>query len=140
MLPQWKGNMIEVCCAIILRESEILAVQRGPLSPHPWKWEFPGGKTDQDETTEQCIIREIEEELSIKVEVITQLASVEFDYGSNPIRLVPLVCKIIEGQIYLTEHVALRWLTPDELETLDWSAADKALILKNWERLKLLAG
>lgn len=132
--------MIEVCCAIILRESEILAVQRGPLSAHPWKWEFPGGKTNLHETAEQCIIREIEEELSTKVEIITQLASVEFDYGNKPFRLVPFLCKIIEGEIHLTEHVALRWLAPDELKILDWSAADKALIMKNMERLKLLAG
>lgn len=132
--------MIEVCCAIILRGTEMLAVQRGPLSPHPWKWEFPGGKTDLHETPEQCIIREIEEELSIKVEVITQWASVEFDYGNNPIRLIPLLCKIIGGEILLTEHVALHWLAPDELKTLDWSAADEALIMKNRESLKLLAG
>ena len=132
--------MIEVCCAIIFRGSKILAVQRGPLSPHPWKWEFPGGKTDLHETAEQCIIREIEEELSIKVEVITQLASIEYDYGNNPIILVPFVCKIIGGKILLTEHVALCWLAPEELETLDWSAADEALILKNIEQLKLFAG
>lgn len=132
--------MIEVCCAIIMRESEILAVQRGPMSAHPWKWEFPGGKTDLNETAEQCIIREIEEELSIKVKVITQLESIDFDYGNSPIRLIPLVCNIMEGKIRLTEHEALRWLVPEELETLDWSAADQVLIIKNRERLKLLAG
>lgn len=137
--PQRKVNRMEVCCAIIIRESQILAVQRGPLSSHPWKWEFPGGKTDLHETAEQCIIREIEEELSIKVEVITELASIEFDYGNHPFRLVPLVCKIIGGEIHLTEHVALRWLTPDKLETLDWSAADEALIIKNLEVFKLFA-
>ena len=56
-------KMIEVCCAIILKESKILAVQRGPESSHPWKWEFPGGKVNPDETVEECIVREISEEI-----------------------------------------------------------------------------
>jgi len=51
--------MIEVCCSIILKGSKILAVQWGTESSHPWKWEFPGGKIQVDETAEQCIVREI---------------------------------------------------------------------------------
>jgi 8-oxo-dGTP pyrophosphatase MutT (NUDIX family) len=55
-------KMIAVCCAIILKNSKILAVQRGVESSHPNQWEFPGGKIHANETAEQCIIREIEEE------------------------------------------------------------------------------
>lgn len=130
--------MIEVCCAIILKESKILAVQRGPESSHPWKWEFPGGKVSPDETVEQCIVREISEELTIGIGVLTQLAPVEFDYGSRQICLIPFVCQIISGEIILTEHVAQRWLDFDELISVDWSGADRELILKNQESLKLL--
>ena len=130
--------MIEVCCAIIVKRSKILAVQRGPKSSHPWKWEFPGGKTDSHETSEQCIIREIEEELILNIEVINQLTSVEFDYGNMQIRLVPFVCQILSGEINLTEHVAQCWFTFEEWETLDWLEADRKLILINQESLKLL--
>ena len=131
--------MIEVCCAIILKESKILAVQRGPKSNHPWKWEFPGGKVNSAETAEECIVREISEELTIRIEIQNQLVPVEFDYGSKQIRLIPFVCKIISGEIILTEHVAQRWLNLDEYKTLNWSGADRELILKNQENLKLLS-
>jgi 8-oxo-dGTP diphosphatase len=130
--------MIEVCCAIILDGAKILAVQRGPESSHPWKWEFPGGKIHPDETSTECIVREIEEELILRIEVIHQLEPVDFDYGTKQIRLIPFVCEIISGEIILTEHVAKRWFSFHEWKMMDWSDADHELILKNQERLNLL--
>ena len=131
--------MIEVCCAIILKGSEILAVQRGPNSSHSWKWEFPGGKVNADETAEQCIVREIEEELTISIHVVKRLLSVEFEYDqTRHICLTPFVCTILLGEINMTEHVSQRWLAMDEWESLDWLSADKELILRNQEELKLL--
>ena len=130
---------MEVCCALILKGSKILAVQRGPESRHPWKWEFPGGKLNLFETAEQCIVREIEEELTIKVAAVNQLSAIEFAYGdANPFCLIPFVCRILSGKINLTEHVAQRWLSIDELETVDWLDADRKLILKNQDEFKLL--
>lgn len=128
--------MIEVCCAIIAKESRILAVQRGPESKHPWKWELPGGKVHLLESPEQCIIREIEEELMIGIEILEPLLSVEFDYGKGMIKLIPFLCRIVHGETILTEHVALQWITMEEWETLDWQDADVQLILKNLDRLK----
>jgi len=129
--------MIEVCCAIIVKESKILAVQHGPNSGHPWKWEFPGGKTNLDESYEHCIVREIEEELTINLEVIKQLKAIEFDYGNKQISLIPFVAQIIAGEINLTEHVALSWFTFDEWEFLDWLEADRKLIQENQDSLKM---
>lgn len=131
-------NIVNVCCALILKESKILSVQRGPESSHPWKWEFPGGKINADETAVESIIREIEEELTVRIEVLNQLVPVEFDYGTKQIRLIPFVCEITSGDIILTEHIAKSWLSFDELDTIDWSGADRELILKNRESLKLL--
>lgn len=130
--------MTDVCCAIIMEGKKILAVQRGPESSHPLQWEFPGGKIRSDETAIQCIVREIEEELTIKIEVLNQLLPVEFDYGSKQIRLIPFVCKIVSGEIFLTEHVDKRWFDFVEWETIEWSGADNELILKNKESLDLL--
>lgn len=129
--------MIEVCCAIILKESKMLAVQRGSESSHPLQWEFPGGKIDTKEIAEQCIVREISEELTIQIEVFRQLMPVQFDYGSKQIHLIPFACKIISGEITLTEHVAQKWIDFEEWTTIDWSGADRELILKNQESLKL---
>jgi 8-oxo-dGTP diphosphatase len=130
--------MIEVCCAIIVKESKILAVQRGLESSHPMEWEFPGGKIQACETAEQCIVREITEELTVSIEVLTKLAPVEFDYGSKQIRLIPFICRIVSGEIYLTEHVAQQWIDFEGWIAINWSGADRELILKNQERLKLM--
>jgi len=130
--------MIEVCCAIITKGSKILAVQRGQESSHPWLWEFPGGKIYPGETATECIIREIEEELSVRIEVLSSLASIEFDYGSKQIHLIPFICKIVSGELVLTEHIAKQWFSPDDWRNLDWSGADHKLILKNQEILKSL--
>jgi len=130
--------MIDVCCAIILNGSKILAVQRGPESSHPLKWEFPGGKIHPDETDAQCIVREIEEELTIRIEVLNFLLPIEFDYGTKQIYLIPFVCKIVSGEIILIEHIAKRWFDFDEWETIDWSEADRELIIRNQESLGLL--
>lgn len=130
-------NMIEVCCALILKGSKILAVQRGPESRHAWKWEFPGGKTNAFEMPEEAIVREIEEELMVGIEVIKALSAIEFAYeDAKPFCLIPFIVRIVLGEIHLTEHVAQRWLTFDELHTLDWLDADRELILKNQEALK----
>lgn len=130
--------MIDVCCAIIINGNKILAVQRGAESSHPFKWEFPGGKIHPDESAEQCIVREIAEELTIRIEVAKQLVPVEFDYVTRQIRLIPFVCKIISGDIKLTEHIEQKWLLFSELETMDWSAADFELIKRNKKSLELL--
>jgi 8-oxo-dGTP diphosphatase len=128
--------MIEVSCAIIMKDSKILAVQRAPESSHPWKWEFPGGKIQYGETAAQCIIREIEEELRLRIEVLDQLKFIEFDYGSMQIRLIPFICRIAFGDIILTEHVAKCWFDFDQWQTIDWLGADYELILKNQERIR----
>ena len=128
--------MIEVCCAIILKDSKILAVQRGLESSHPWKWEFPGGKIIKGETPDQCIFREIEEELSVQIVIQNELIPVEFSYETKKIRLIPFVCRIFSGEIYLSEHVAMQWITPDSWEKIDWQEADRDLILKNQKILR----
>ncbi len=127
--------MIDVCCAIIRNKTEILAVQRGPESSHPWQWEFPGGKIHPDETAEQAIIREIQEELVVQIAVGPQLTPVEFDYGKKQIRLIPFLCKIVSGEINLTEHMDKRWISSNEWELLNWSGADRELIMQNHEKL-----
>ena len=130
--------MIDVCCAIIPEGNKIMAVQRGPESSHPYQWEFPGGKIQEGETPEECIVREIEEELMLKVAVVANLEPVKFDYGFSQVRLMPFVCRIVSGEMVLTEHIALRWLEYAELEIPEWSAADRALIRKNQKSLKQL--
>lgn len=124
--------MINVTCAIIRNdEDEVLVVQRGEKSDHPFKWEFPGGKIRDDETEEECIIREIREELSIGIVICKRLQDTEFDYGIKQIRLIPFICDTLDVMPVLTEHIAFRWIGAEQLRNVDFSGAD-ILVAENY--------
>lgn len=117
--------MIDVTCAIIRNEDdEILVVQRGEKTDHPFRWEFPGGKLNEDESEEDCIIREIREELNMTIVICSRLPEVEHDYGHKQIRLIPFVCDTLDDIPFLTEHLAFKWLPPGELRGVGFSEAD----------------
>jgi 8-oxo-dGTP diphosphatase len=117
--------MIDVTCAVIRNEDdEILVVQRGEKTDHPFKWEFPGGKVSPGETEEECVIREVREELSIDIVICRRLPDVKHDYGHKKIRLIPFVCDTLDDLPFLTEHAAFRWIDAGELVKIDFSEAD----------------
>jgi 8-oxo-dGTP diphosphatase len=115
---------INVACAIILNEGKILAAQRSEKMSLPLKWEFPGGKLMENESAEDCILRELKEELNIDVVIIDKMNDSFFDYGSFSINLIPIVTQFKEGQLILSEHKDARWFISKELEQLDWAPAD----------------
>jgi 8-oxo-dGTP diphosphatase len=117
--------MIDVTCAIIRNEdNEVLIVRRGEKTDHPFKWEFPGGKKISGESDEECIIREISEELSIDIVICERLNPVEYNYGHKQIRLIPFICDTLDELPLLSEHVAFRWISPEDLANVDFSEAD----------------
>jgi 8-oxo-dGTP diphosphatase len=117
--------MIHVTCAIIRNEkNEVLIVQRAEKSDHPFKWEFPGGKLMEKETEEECIIREIREELSMDIVICGRMADAEYDYGIKQIRLIPFVCDTLDEMPFLSEHIAYKWLDLADLINVDFSQAD----------------
>lgn len=132
--------MIEVCCSLIRKEHEYLAVQHGAKGSHPLQWEFPGGKRISGESRKHCIIREIQEELQVVVEIESELLSVEHDYGSKQVRLIPFVCRIVSGEIELTEHQAMSWFRLNDWEMFDWAAADRKMFRLNYPVLNKLYG
>jgi 8-oxo-dGTP diphosphatase len=90
----------------------------------PLKWEFPGGKVELNETPENCLHRELKEELNIEVLILRHLNSIHYDYGTFRINLIPFISKYIEGEITLAEHKSFKWLVKEELISLDWAPAD----------------
>ncbi|PQJ75210.1 (deoxy)nucleoside triphosphate pyrophosphohydrolase [Polaribacter gangjinensis] len=126
--------MINVTCAIIEHNEKIVVVQRSEFMNLPLKWEFPGGKIENNETEEACIKREIKEELNIEIELISRLSPVTYKYPSFEIKLIPFIAKYINGEINLSEHKQFDWLTKDRLNNLDWAEADIA-ILKEYQSL-----
>jgi 8-oxo-dGTP diphosphatase len=117
--------MLDVTCAIIRNEEdEVLIVQRGETSEHPFKWEFPGGKILPEETEEECILREIQEELSMEIVIFDRLPEVVHDYGFKIIRLIPFICDTLDEFPFLSEHMAFKWISAEELKDIDFSEAD----------------
>jgi 8-oxo-dGTP diphosphatase len=117
--------MIPVTCAIIRNEdNEVLVVQRGHKTDHPFKWEFPGGKMGDKETEEECIIREIREELSMEIIISGRLEPVIHDYGNKKIKLIPFICDTLDELPVMSEHIDFKWISPEDLVKVDFCEAD----------------
>lgn len=117
-------TMISVTCAIILRDNKILVTQRSEQMRHPLKWEFPGGKLNLDESEEDCIRREIREELNIEIHIIEKLTPQSFNYGDIQISLIPFVANYAGGMLKLAEHKDYLWTRKEKLRDFDWVPAD----------------
>ena len=121
--------MLLVTCAIIINsQNQILVTQRSSTMHLPLKWEFPGGKIEENETPEACLIREIREELNIDIEIIEGLSPNDHQYADKSIRLIPFICKHTGGEIELKEHAEYKWLYKANLLDLDWAAADIPIV------------
>ncbi|MBN1984810.1 MAG: NUDIX domain-containing protein [Prolixibacteraceae bacterium] len=120
--------MIEVTCAILIDKNRLLVTQRKADAEHPLRWEFPGGKVHRGESAENCIHREIAEELEIEIDILERLKPVEFDYGFKKIMLIPFLCSAKYFPIKLNEHVQYKWVEFSDVECLDLLEADKKLI------------
>jgi 8-oxo-dGTP diphosphatase len=117
-------SVIRVACGIILKDGKVLAAQRSEKMKLPLKWEFPGGKLQKGETEEDCLKREIKEELNILITIQYKLTPAQHDYGDFQIELIPFVAEYAEGNLHLHEHRQVGWYTHDELRALDWAPAD----------------
>lgn len=117
--------MINVTCAVIRNEdNEVLVVQRGENTDHPFKWEFPGGKMVKGETEEECVVREVMEELSMDIVICSRLSDVIHDYGHKKIRLIPFICDTLDEIPFLSEHIYYKWIESVSLLSVDFSEAD----------------
>ena len=119
---------IHVACAIIEENGRVLAAQRNEFGRMPLKWEFPGGKIHADESPEECLKRDVMEEMSVLLEIRRPLPPASHDYADFSVTLYPFVCSLLSNEITLHEHKAVKWLLPDELLTVDWAEADIPII------------
>lgn len=110
--------------AVIVVNERVLAAKRGPGGSLPHMWEFPGGKIEDGESPQEALAREIGEELLVDVRVGEEIVSTTHDYEFGVVTLTTYYCELRSGTPRLTEHAALRWLTPDELSSVEWAPAD----------------
>ncbi|MCI5893009.1 MAG: (deoxy)nucleoside triphosphate pyrophosphohydrolase [Clostridiales bacterium] len=118
-----------VICGSLENTTKIFATTRG-YGEFKGQWEFPGGKIELGETSQQALIREIQEELDVKIEVGELIDTIEYDYPTFHLSMDCFRCVVVDGEIILKEAEAARWLDKDELYSVDWLPADIALIEK----------
>ena len=118
-----------VICDSLENTTKIFATARG-YGEFKGKWEFPGGKLEAGETSQQALIREIQEELDVKIEVGELIDTIEYDYTTFHLSMDCFLCVVVDGEIILKEAEAEKWLGKDELYSVDWLPADIALIEK----------
>lgn len=118
---------IEVVAAIILRDGQVFATQRGYGEFQGW-WEFPGGKIESGESPKEALMREIREELDAEIEVGELLQTVEWDYPNFHLTMHCFICSLISESLHLNEHEAATWLSSETLRSVKWLPADEILL------------
>lgn len=120
---------VNVVAAIIRDGGRIFATQRG-YGDFKGGWEFPGGKIEEGEKPQEALIREIMEELETLITVGDLIDTIEYDYPTFHLSMDCFWAEIVSGDLILKEHEAAKWLTRDELDTVEWLPADITLIEK----------
>ncbi len=121
---------VDVSAALIFRQGKILITQRHPGAHLGGLWEFPGGKREPGETFEQCLFRELREELGIEVKVCGLFEEITHVYADNTIRLKFFLCELPSGQPQPLGCAAVKWVGKPELANYDFPAADARLLDK----------
>jgi 8-oxo-dGTP diphosphatase len=121
---------VEVVAAIIIKDNKILCVQRDKSKYDyiSYKYEFPGGKVEKNETFEEAIIREIKEELDQEIIIREKYITIKHEYPDFKIIMHSFLCDIDEDTLKLKEHIDLKWLEVGELKKLDWAEADIPIV------------
>ena len=117
-----------VTCAVIEKDGKILIARRKSGDHMAGKWEFPGGTIEPGETPEQCLIRELLEELGVEIAVDEFICSSTWKYDHATINLLAFKATLLAGQPMLNNHAEIRWVASRELADYDFPEADVPII------------
>lgn len=123
-------NFIEVSAALIFHEGKLLITQRHAKAHLGGLWEFPGGKREPGESFEQCLVREIREELGVEISVGKLFEEISHDYPEKSVRLKFFICELISGEPQPLDCAALKWVGKSQLVEFEFPAADAQLLAK----------
>ena len=124
-----------VICDSIEEKKKVFSTARG-YGDLKGGWEFPGGKIEENETAKEAVIREIHEELGATVRVGDMIDTIEYDYPTFHLSMDCFWCEVISGELKLLEAEDAKWLSKDELDSVDWLPADITLIDKIRREMK----
>lgn len=119
---------VDVSAALIFRNGKLLITQRHANAHLGGLWEFPGGKREPHETFEQCLARELWEELGIRVTVGNLFEEITHDYPDKNVRLKFFLCELTEGEPKAVDCAAVKWISLSELNGYEFPAADARLL------------
>ena len=123
-------NSVEVSAALIFRGGKLLITQRHAGAHLGGLWEFPGGKRETGETFEQCLVREIREELGVAISVGELFEEIAHDYPGKSVRLKFFRCRLLSGEPQPLDCAAAKWIDRSELGAHEFPAADARLLVK----------
>jgi 8-oxo-dGTP diphosphatase len=116
--------MKDVTAAIIIQNNKVLIAQRAPSDALAGMWELPGGKIEPGESPQQCLKREIREELEVEIDVLDFFGESIHRYDHGEIRLLAYFCRWTGGDFALKVHSRIEWVGSDELDRFDFAPAD----------------
>lgn len=117
-------KIINVVAAAIIKEDKIFCAQRPEGKSLAGYWEFPGGKLEIGESPEEALIREIKEEFDADIEIIDYVNEASYDYDFGTVIMKTFRAKLLSDKLELLEHQDSKWLTSEELKTLEWAPVD----------------
>jgi 8-oxo-dGTP diphosphatase len=121
-------SAIEVAAGLVFRQGKLLICQRHPDTHLGGLWEFPGGKREPGESFEQCLARELREELATEVVVGSLIETITHTYPEKTVKLCFFRCRWQSGEPQALGCAALRWVAPEELKDYEFPAADAKLL------------
>jgi 8-oxo-dGTP diphosphatase len=127
---------IAVVGAVIFQNGKILAAKRKLSKQLGGLWEFPGGKVEANESPSEALTREIKEELEAEIEILREIVTTKHHYDFATIELTTFQCELKENHLINKEHEEIKWLSVNELGTVEWAPADIPTI--KWIRRNLV--
>ena len=129
----WTGRLppmkqVQVALGIILRDGKLLIARRKTGDVLGGFWEFPGGKCETAESIQECVVRELKEELDVQVAVRAALSPVTHDYPTVRVTLHPFICDLIAGDARAIGSDVIKWIAPGELRDYQFPPANDSLL------------
>ena len=124
------NKAVDVSAALIFRDGNLLIARRNPNAHLGGLWEFPGGKREAGESFEQCLAREIREEIGVEISVGDLFEEITHTYPEKSVCLKFFLCKLVSGEPRPLDCAEVRWVGRADLEGLAFPAADQQLLAK----------